>query len=44
VGVDAATGVALSLPFVTPYEQNAVTSAVAGDLVIRPDQSTLACG
>ena len=34
VGVDAATGALLwSLPFVTPYEQNAVTPAVAGDMV-----------
>jgi len=45
VGVDAATGALLwSLPFVTPYEQNAVTPAVAGDLVILSglDQSTFA--
>ena len=35
VGVDAATGQLLwSLPLETPYEQNAVTPAVAGDLVI----------
>ena len=35
VGVDAATGALLgALPFVTPYEQNAVTPAVAGDLVV----------
>ena len=33
-----------SLPFVTPYEQNAVTPAVAGDMVILSglDQSTFA--
>jgi outer membrane protein assembly factor BamB len=45
VGVDAATGALLwSMPFVTPYEQNAVTPAVAGDLVILSglDQSTFA--
>jgi hypothetical protein len=45
VGVDAGTGALLwSLPFVTPYEQNAVTPAVAGDLVILSglDQSTFA--
>jgi outer membrane protein assembly factor BamB len=45
VGVDAATGALLwSLPFVTPYEQNAVTPAIAGDLVILSglDQSTFA--
>jgi outer membrane protein assembly factor BamB len=45
VGVDAATGALLwALPFVTPYEQNAVTPAVAGDLVILSglDQSTFA--
>ncbi|MEO5820961.1 MAG: PQQ-binding-like beta-propeller repeat protein [Vicinamibacteraceae bacterium] len=45
VGVDAATGALLwSLPLVTPYEQNAVTPAVAGDLVILSglDQSTFA--
>jgi outer membrane protein assembly factor BamB len=35
VGVDAATGQLLwSLPLETPYEQNAVTPAVAGDLVV----------
>ena len=45
VAVDAATGALLwSLPFVTPYEQNAVTPAIAGDLVILSglDQSTFA--
>ncbi len=45
VGIDAATGTLLwSLPFVTPYEQNAVTPAVAGDLVILSglDQPTFA--
>jgi outer membrane protein assembly factor BamB len=45
VGVDAATGTLLwSLPLVTPYDQNAVTPAVAGDLVILSglDQSTFA--
>ncbi len=45
VGVDAATGALLwSMPFATPYEQNAVTPAVAGDLVILSglDQSTFA--
>jgi outer membrane protein assembly factor BamB len=35
VGVDAATGTLLwSLPLLTPYEQNAVTPLVAGDLVV----------
>ena len=35
VGVDAATGALLwSLPLVTPYDQNAVTPVVAGDMVI----------
>lgn len=35
VGLDAATGALLwSLPLQTPYEQNAVTPAVAGDTVI----------
>lgn len=45
VGVDAASGALLwSLPLVTPYDQNAVTPAVAGDLVILSglDQSTFA--
>ena len=45
VAVDAATGALLwSLPLVTPYDQNAVTPAVAGDLVILSglDQSTFA--
>jgi outer membrane protein assembly factor BamB len=45
VGVDAGTGALLwSLPFVTPYEQNAVTPAIFGDLVILSglDQSTFA--
>jgi outer membrane protein assembly factor BamB len=45
VGVEAATGKLLwSLPLETPYEQNAVTPAVAGDLVIVSglDQSTYA--
>ena len=45
VGVDAGSGALLwSLPLVTPYEQNAVTPAVAGDLVILSglDQSTFA--
>jgi outer membrane protein assembly factor BamB len=43
--VDAASGALLwSLPFVTPYDQSAVTPAVAGDLVILSglDQSTFA--
>jgi len=45
VGVDAGSGALLwSLPFTTPYEQNAVTPAVAGDMVILSglDQSTFA--
>ena len=45
VGVDAATGARLwSLPFVTPYDQNAVTPVVSGDMVILSglDQSTFA--
>jgi outer membrane protein assembly factor BamB len=45
VSVDAASGALLwSLPLVTPYDQNAVTPAVAGDLVILSglDQSTFA--
>jgi outer membrane protein assembly factor BamB len=45
VGVDAASGALLwSLPLVTPYDQNAVTPAVAGDLVILGglDQATFA--
>jgi len=44
-GVDAASGALLwSLPLVTPYDQNAVTPAIAGDLVIVSglDQSTFA--
>jgi outer membrane protein assembly factor BamB len=45
VGLDAATGALLwSLPLQTPYEQNAVTPAVAGDTVIVAglDQPTYA--
>jgi outer membrane protein assembly factor BamB len=45
VGVDAATGALLwSLPLVTPYEQNAVTPLVAGDMVVVSglDQPTYA--
>jgi outer membrane protein assembly factor BamB len=45
VGVDAASGALLwSLPLVTPYDQNAVTPAVAGDLLILGglDQATFA--
>jgi outer membrane protein assembly factor BamB len=45
VGLDAATGALLwSLPLTTPYEQNAVTPAVAGDTVIVAglDQPTFA--
>jgi outer membrane protein assembly factor BamB len=45
VGVDAGSGALLwSLPLTTPYEQNAVTPAVAGDMVILSglDQSTFA--
>lgn len=45
VAVDAASGALLwSLPFVTPYEQNAVTPVVANDLVILSglEQSTFA--
>ena len=45
VGVAAASGALLwSLPLVTPYDQNAVTPAVAGDLVILGglDQATFA--
>jgi outer membrane protein assembly factor BamB len=45
VGVDAANGALLwSMPLVTPYEQNAVTPAVAGDMLIVSglDQATWA--
>lgn len=45
VGVDAATGALLwSLPLLTPYEQNAVTPLVVGDLVVvgGHDQPTYA--
>jgi outer membrane protein assembly factor BamB len=45
VGLDASTGALLwSLPLQTPYEQNAVTPAIAGDTVIVSglDQSTYA--
>ncbi len=44
-GVDAASGALLwSLPLVSPYDQNAVTPVVAGDMVIVSalDQSTFA--
>jgi outer membrane protein assembly factor BamB len=45
VGVDAASGARLwSLPLVSPYDQNAVTPVVVGDVVIVSalDQSTFA--
>ncbi len=45
VGVDVASGARLwSLPLVSPYDQNAVTPVVAGDMVIVSalDQSTVA--